>query len=260
MKNAIFVLTLFLSLNSFSQLDFGFIGKKNLLSVYINPSVNFFHNYNDEPLIFDIMDGDIDDLGKAAFRIVPKISYQRLVKPKIAIGLELGYRKSRVVEFKTHSYYSYSYTDIDYYFQVTPVYNTFTFVPTVSFGMNALNGSIGFKGLSFQMGLGVVMYKLDKRNTYFSASFTDNLEEFFLNESDKIYTGLSCFIQLQDRFALGKGMYFDIGVRANSNIMLGSRSSDPSIKGYSTRNARWGLNRVGLLQIFSLKLGLAYQF
>ena len=142
MRNLIIFISIFCLATMFSTAqEFGFLGKKNVVSVYGtgNPriltgvvipleSTDGGHKY----IQYD-EDGIVDRKIKM-FRYDIRASYKRMLKRNMAIGVEVGYEKYNLTYYSYSQYTTipdnpannyYTYNNLDDYYIESPQFNVF---------------------------------------------------------------------------------------------------------------------------------------
>lgn len=255
MKIVVFLFCSIIGFSSKAQLDFGFSGKKNLFAISTQSSFNFIYKFQKDDFFSENATYPIA-------RLNYRFEYQRLVANNRSIGIEVGYKNTNagLVRYLKN----YFVDGKDYSFEMIPKYNTFSIVPNISFGVN---NYIGFKGLSFQFGMGIVTHKMNIDATEFTSNFTNDLKDVLPGGEIRRYFGMSMFMQVQNRFLLAEGLFLDIGGRVSVEPMIGKKGYknssilfDLSEIKYDESVERQDLQDVGIFHILSFKLGLAYQF
>lgn len=242
-----------------AQLDYGFIGKKNAFGISVHQGSNlFFHfhryfGYNTEKYEFR----------RERVRFQYKLDYYRLLGPNITLGLEVGYKKVRY-DLVTHDFFATSYGND--YIIVEPTYDALSLIPHLSIHPFKM---MPFRGLSIQMGIGPVINRLNKNSLILSANGL-SLDDVFVS-TENTFIAMNLFFQLNQRFALAKGFYLEVGGRVNSDFVFGHASADDlnpfnnyglqqGVLNITSADERKFLKDKGRYNIFTLKVGIIFQF
>lgn len=259
MKIIAFIFFVIIGFNSKAQLDYGFMGRKNLISfsTYSGVSLiymmrtNGFYYYNYDPYYYD----------RPWIRVDYKLEYQRLLSKNVSVGLEVGYSnqrmRSQAVSIYTDEIYDYLHAAL------SPNFHTYTLSPTISF---ARERSLSFSGFSFQLGIGPSFHKLNIKRTRFDSNVFNTLDEMVVSP-EKLFVGLTTFMHLNYKFSLTKDLFLDLGMRIKGDFHFGHSRRYTSVDVYNVElarvhnsNLRHWLQQRGLYDVFSLKLGVSYQF
>lgn len=223
MKRILFTLFVCSLLNySSAQNRTGYLGKKNLVSFFTTSNVMFFNlttNY--------LVDGELpfstsfkkDNTQKSRlqlFRVDYRISYQRILSDRFALGIEYANEKVRL----NSESYGYHVFDIGNGVQFSdyssPVFNANSFLITLEFFKR---NKIAGQGFSFGCGIGPKLYSFNDKQNYRLDESTPIGEYGGL--SPKLnYIAINAFYQMTYRHPLTNFLSFEIGLRFHTGFVL----------------------------------------
>jgi len=230
---------LFMASTNAQKKEFGYLGKKNLISVYATGNFRFFsaivpqitdignnsYNYGYDVNIYSD-DGVLKKRSKIA-RYDLRLGYTRLLKRGLGIGAEFGYEKFRLARNTASSgYYQTSF----HYHSASPVFNVFSTMVTVSFTGRRHLAPTGFVTTA---GIGTKFYTFARNENYINPE--DG--ELFINpypEYKKDFMALNIFLELGYRIPIAKFMVVDLGLRFNSGYVF--KMSDEVDSGFENES------------------------
>tara|TARA_R110002072_G_scaffold251518_5_gene410426 strand:- start:23098 stop:23922 length:825 start_codon:yes stop_codon:yes gene_type:complete len=265
---AIIVSLLMISKSGFSQ-DFGFNGKKNIISVFTTSNLRvtpaFIGFLSDE--IFDnfrYRTDTYDDknnykMKRDFFRVDYRVSYQRILSQRFALGAEFAYGKTTSRMYGGENGY---YDNLGNYIEVSgnisdPIFRTYSFLIT---GELYKSTSISGAGFSVGFGLGPKFYSFDYDQNYRLSTYEAMSNPYPLSASNLV--AINLFYQLSYRLPLAKAIFLETGIRFHSGILL---PINGVLEGSS--NSYWSKTEMyvplfgdNFLNLASLKTGLVFEF
>lgn len=267
--------------------DFGYMGKKNLISFSTNASVRVFSNFVDPPLgnaqavgwkrvVYS--DANLVDLKTKPMRMDVRFTYSRLLNKKIGLGVEMTYSNMRLaLDGNDYLLSGYDQTTGYYkdYYLTTPVFNAFGGYLVADLYASRYNAPLGFQ---LSVGIGPRFYAFDYGHNY-RVSANQPVEVAF-PDYKKNMMGIHAFVGLTTRKLISSFMAIDYGMRINfggvfrRGILLESgqlsnefdavdelKMGNGAIEGlplYTKESAQRWLNGETMGNLFSLKLGLTF--
>ncbi|MGB0914508.1 MAG: hypothetical protein ACPGVI_00480 [Crocinitomicaceae bacterium] len=226
MKNiAITTLFLFGVIFAGCAQNFGFIGKKNIISVYSTAN----------PRIIPALDVDLPLMGSSngyslykydgnnvlktrnkVFRYDFRFSYKRILSQRLGLGLDLGYEKLNLPRTKWKNYGS------NYPFESTPVFNVFSTMLVLD--LYSSNGISGV-GLITSFGIGPKIFKFSLNENYRFNEETPMFDENISVVGVRRLIALDAFFDLTYRVPLNRTFMFDVGMRIRSGYVFREKST-----------------------------------
>lgn len=256
-----------------AQLDYGFMGKKNMLSIYGTGSFPvIYYGINGSYPKYYKYSNDVSVKRKTeVFDVNYRLEYTRLLNNKLAVGLEFGFSKFRT-DIRGYGPFNVNYSDLPSYLAdfnyvppivVGPEFFSLSICPTVH-GLSF--SKIGLSKFSFQFGIGPTFYFFNTSGSYYytNSGLHGGGKVERMMEPKPIF-GLMSFIQMTRRIPLFSNIHLDIGMRFAGEFILGLKSSSKTYKVYpdyavTSSQARELLSRRVTPRFFSFKMGLSYQF
>lgn len=271
MRKILIVIFIFVSSIGKAQLDYGFIGKKNAISIFADGyfPVTYWLSSEGFPSYNAGSAQQPKRRKKEIFKVNYKVDYTRLLSDKFAVGIELGYKRVRTYmsnvypeNLEVEAFYYYDGNYFSNFIQYGPQFSSISISP--NFQLLGFN-KIGLSKFSLQLGLGPTFYFIDDKAFYFyTYKFNDGAQILNLAEP-KAYYGMNVFMQVTRKFPLFSNIYFDLGFRLGAEFVFGDRDGadtfSPNAKYIlSEEQVRGSLNEKLLSQFGSVKFGLSYQF
>ncbi len=212
MKTIITILSIFFSTTFFfAQNRAGYMGKKNMISVFTTSNVMFYNYVNnylseDEGLHYVYFEDDNTKKDKfQIFRIDYRLAYQRILSNRFAIGIEYAFEKVKLN--------SYAFTHYNYY--SSPVYNANSFLVTTElFQKDKIAGT----GFSVAVGLGPKFYSFNTKQNYRMDENTPiNIDDV---KSNLNFLAINAFFQMTYRHPITPFLSLDVGLRFHTGILL----------------------------------------
>ncbi|MDX2360551.1 MAG: hypothetical protein QNK23_07075 [Crocinitomicaceae bacterium] len=191
--------------------SFGYLGKKNLISVFTTGNFRVFPAANFGP--FDYGNGyetikyDKNNqvkYGTKVFRYDIRLGYTRLIKKGFGIGAEFGYENYRMTGFTPSNYPFSSYAS-------SPVFNVFSTMLTLNFTGRKQIAPTGF---TTTLGIGPKFYVFDKSQNYRIDESTAIGNPYPDYKMDMM--GLNLFWELGYRIPIAEFLVIDFGLRFNA--------------------------------------------
>ena len=209
---------------------------------------------NSRTLLYTTYKGG-DELSRKSmlFRIDYRLSYQRILSNRFAIGIEYAYEKIRLnsnsIKYNdpVNNIYNEKYS--------SPIYSANSFLITFEFFQK---NSIAGQGFSFAFGIGPKLYrfndKVDYRNEYLQKIPKEGLPSSKLN-----HIGINAFYQMTYRHPINKLLSFEVGLRFHTGYVLRKNFNRTQVasKNYYYRESTMynQLYRRNLFNLASLKTG-----
>jgi len=217
MKNSAFTfLFCFFSLFTFSQNRSGYIGKKNMISVFTTSNLMAFNFINDFiygngiPYYVKFKKDNTKKSRVQLFRVDYRFSYQRILSNRFSIGLEFGHEK---VKLNSTIFYYSNYGNFNDY--SSPVYNANSFLLTAEF-FNEFK--VAGQGFSTGFGIGPKLYSFNtKKNYRFDENTSINIDGI---DSKLSYIGINAYFQMTYRHPITSFLSFEVGLRFHSGYVL----------------------------------------
>jgi hypothetical protein len=207
----IVVLMIFMQLGVRAQ-DFGYLGKKNLISIFStanvrvfpaiqSPIVNFGGDQGYNTVTYN--DNNSVNTGTRVFRYDFRASYMRVLTRRLTIGAEFGYEKIKM----THDYQSKLIS--------SPVFKATSYMLTI--GTTKKSG-LAPVGMSSTFGIGPKIYYFDNTQNY-RRSQQDEIE-YAMPSYKKNMVGVNFFWQYSYRHLLTNFLVLDVGFRVHTGIVF----------------------------------------
>jgi len=254
------ILLLFLLLVSgmtlFSQNRSGYIGKKNMVSVFTTSNVmffNFVNNFLSDDIAPHYVSFNKDNEKKdkiQVFRIDYRVAYQRILSNRIAIGVEYAHEKVKLNSYSFNFYNPYNYTFLKEY--SSPVYNANSFLLTAEFFQKE---NIAGQGFSIGIGVGPKLYSFNTKQNY----RIDENTPLYIDEVDSKlnYLAINAYYQMTYRHPINSFLSFEIGLRFHSGLVLRKNYNNNFEESYlwSESTIYRELGRLNSFNLASLKTG-----
>jgi len=251
--------------------DFGYLGKKNLFSVFttssmrITPAILGFaytqgyvgqKNYRYRHVSYDDNNNLVEKF--KLFRVDYRLAYQRIVTPKFALGAEFAYHKTTIglSKFDTYDYYN----NIISTASSDPVFRTMSYMLTAEFYNSK---GIAGAGFSSQVGIGPKIYSfIDGENYRFSK---DSVITNPYPVTDGNLIAINLFYELSYKMPITNSIFFNLGVRFHTGFII------PKFNAFSGTNTYYWEPYFGsnittaafednLTNLLSLKTGFTFVF
>ncbi|MBL1279919.1 MAG: hypothetical protein COA33_006590 [Fluviicola sp.] len=250
--------------------DFGFNGKKNIISVFttsnlrVTPALvgfmadDMFDNFRYRTDTYDAQDNY--KRKRDFFRVDYRLSYQRILSQRFALGAEFAYGKTTARMYGGN--YGY-YDNLGYYVEYPesisdPIFRTYSFMIT---GEIYKPTSISGAGFSIGFGLGPKFYSFDYDQNYRFSENDEMINPYSLTESNLV--AINFFYQLSYRLPLTKSIFLETGIRFHSGIVfpVDGVLTGPSNNSYWSKADMFiGLFGDNFLNLTSLKTGFVFEF
>lgn len=240
-----------------AQIDIGFLGKKNLFEV----------NLDGGPRLFGLESGsyshtiyDSNGVGikkRSPFKMNVNLGYRRLLSQRFSFGFEVSYNWFR------SNFYSPSIVYNGYKTAAREILQNYHRIAvTPEFILNGRN-SIGFKGFSMVVGIGPTFYLLGPKKEFYNQD--GEVTDYSFEEEKPFIFGIRGIFGVDKRVVIGNGLFVDFGLRVSNEIALGNRKESSIIPGdydvvITNDDIISSINSRINPDIFSFKLGIAYQF
>jgi len=205
------VLMIFTQLGVRAQ-DFGYLGKKNLVSVSVTGNFRVFSAVLDDlPLLgdnigYDVVKYNASNVARYKKKYAKydlRVSYARQIKQKLAVGVEFSYEKMNMTRSDSYIFWS------------TPVFNSYGFMLTIATNSENKLTPIGY---SSTIGIGPKFYKFSTNENYrFSQSTEMNIP---YPDYAKGMVGFNLFWQPSVRIPVTKFMLIDVGIRLQTGFVF----------------------------------------
>lgn len=257
MKKLLFIYFLFVSFFNCAQLDYGFMGKKNLFEVNLDGGPRLF-GLTSNTYSHTIYDSNgIGVKKRSPFKMNVNLGYRRLLSQKFSFGFELSYNWFR------SNFYSPSIVYNGYNSAAQEILQDYHRIAvTPEFIMNGRN-SLGFKGFSMVIGAGPTFYFLGPKKDFYSKD--GELTNYTYEVANPVIMGLRLVFGVDKRVSIGNNLFIDFGLRVANEFAIGKRfESSVFLAEYdvviTNDDIISSINSRINPDIFSFKLGVAYQF
>lgn len=253
MKKHLLVFFICLNFYGFSQLDFGFMGKKNSIQINTYSGLNLMHIVD-----YGFSSSEYDQNGKiidwfTAMRISASLRYSRLISSNFSIGLEGEFRPIRGVTMSNSSHLS----GIEVKF--VPRFNMYSVVPV--FTLHSKRKSLGFKGRTIGFGIGPTFSTLVEPKNLFDG--IGNEVPVTSIENPGLVYGLKLFVESGYSIPLNANFFLNLKYRIALNLVFVGNEyyldTDSSIY-FRQNEVKRSLRRKAIGSIMDLNVGVLYQF
>ncbi len=206
--------------------DFGYLGKKNLFSVFTTSSMRItpavlgatstvlyegVSNYRYHHLSYSDNNTLIDKF--KLFRVDYRASYQRIINSKMALGVEFAYHKTTIGLEKpagfdsNNSFFSMPISD--------PVFRTMSYMLTAEFYNSR---GIAGAGFSSQVGIGPKIYSFMDGENYRFSKDSVMANPYPTVGGDLI--AINLFYELSYKMPITNSIFFNLGVRFHTGFII----------------------------------------
>ena len=194
--------------------DFGYLGKKNLISVSATGNIRLLPTAIDDlPLLgdnigYNVVKYDASNIAKHKKKYAKydlRVSYARQIKRKLAVGLEFSYEKMNLTRASSSVDWS------------TPVFNAYGVMLTVTTNTADKLTPIGY---STTFGIGPKFYSFSANQNYRFAQQSDAEMSVLYPDYAKGMVGFNIFWQPSVRIAVTKFMLLDVGMRLQTGMVF----------------------------------------
>lgn len=245
-KKIILIYFLLVGSLSFGQLDYGFYGKKNAISLTTYSAFNAFFSMDQGFSYLKYNEQGVEESKAVPFRTSIRFKYARLISERVSLGVELGYLPVRG---------AVTYGKLNGYYWFAPFFHTFAVTPVFQFHSGMSN--IGFNGYTLEFGAGPSFSFLKRPKAIYSENGENAIE--LLAKTEKPIVGVNIFIGFSKSIPLNHGLYLDFGIRTGTHFIPKSKITF-SDGGISHQYLKRLLHLRLIYSVVDFKLGFTYQF